>query len=483
MDLDHFISMAFAPLLWRRSAILLTALVAATSSQAESRAPQNQGGLIGPLRPEMLQARSLKVSRKEVSGSEIAREVFIGPEYKQIIAWMRQDLENYLANFDDLFAQKLGRIHKNYRERKMDLDARLAPLFARLKSEPSNPIVAQEIARIKEVHRIHAFVDTYKDGADFARKFIGPKGKLLKSSLTPEEMTQMNRPGLKRLYVDTWAVPFFNTGTQTWSQARAGVAAVVARFQQMNLREPISVLQFTDLMAHFARPEFDDVRRYKLKPFPSTEDKRRFGNERSDALTFGGRYPNEDFIASNVAVELEPLSYLFGQKIHWLGLISHAHDEVRADGRIFTGPADFLEHDYAHAFFNLAPMVPGTAEDWQEVHELFVDLFHRETSLPLKSMMRLVYFHFTHESGFKSLLAQYGGSSAFAKEIDVIKEQIHTRHYYDWVPTSGNYPGGFEPYLNSAFATVSGFFESHFLRIQALEHQRTTRVDCDGILE
>lgn len=368
---------------------------------------------------------------------ELANQNFIGENYKDIIAWMKKDLNHYLANFDSLFEAKLERIRRHQKE------------------------------RLNDLQKPHGYVETYLDSADFINKFVGSKSKVLRTMPSGDESRLMNVPGEKTLYVDTWAVPFFNTGTQSREQAKLGVAKALEKLRAVDLNGPISVQQFTEYMALFARPEFDDLRRYKLNPFPTVGELERFGLERSDAKTFGDRYPLEDFIASNGKVEIDYLSYLYGHKKHFLGLISHA-EEQKADGRIFTGPADFLEHDFAHAFFNLSPMVPGTVEDWRPVHEEFIAMLNNEVIFQKKIMMRLVYFHLTHESGFKSLIPNAKGEvdiAAYNNELYLIKELLHTRNYYDWILNSDDVDDNYESHLQVAFFQISVFFKDHFFRI------------------
>lgn len=281
----------------------------------------------------------------------------------------------------------------------------------------------------------------------------------------------MNRPGKKKIYIDTWAVSFFNTGTQSREEAKEGVRGALETFKKIDLNAPISVLQFTELMALFARPEFDDIRRFKLLPFPSESSLRKFGEERSDARAFGDRYPEENLVVGNKAVDIGPVSYIFGQRIHYFGLISHSINDNTADGRIFTGPADFLEHDYAHAFFNLAEAIPGSIEEWQEVHREFIAMKDAESDPKMKRMMRLVYYHFTHESGFRVLLTggpnELANTSAFENELNIIDELLHTRFHYDWILQNNFYPEGYRPYLEGAFFRVGFFFRDRFLKIQA----------------
>ncbi len=421
-------------------------------------------------RPEWTAAQKLKEAHPTFTPETIARNVFIGQDYKNLISWMKDELELYLANFDVLFENKLRRIFEHQQQRRADLQNYLKPLQKQLEQEPTNEAIQIEIARVINEHKEHGFIAEYQNADDFEKQFVGPKGKVLKMRPTAIEIQKMNQPGAKKLYVDTWAVPFFNRGTQSKSEAKEGVQNALEILKTVDTSSPISMLRFTELVAIYGRPEFNDIRRYKLQPFPSKKDRKRFAAERSDALMFGDNYPAESILVSNKIVDLDPLSYTFGQREHFVGLMSHAKMDILGDGRIFTGTADFLEHDYAHIFFSLILRIPGTPEDWQLVHKEFARRLASEPNLKMRQMMSLVYFHFTHESGYKALLPKSEGSpvdpKAFENEIHIIKELIHTRYYYDFILKTHENSDSFESYLESAFMDVSHFFKTHFAKIQ-----------------
>lgn len=438
-------------------------------------APTEAKPLPHPTSPDIAEARSLSATQRASSPTEIAKQVFIGPHYKELIVWMTADLENYLANFEVIFKTKLERIRRHQLEREADLEFHTAKVRALLADDADNSLYRDELKRLTELHKAQGFVGEYRDANDFIEKYVGPTGKTLKTSPTPKEVALMDIPGMKQLYVDTWAVPFFNTGTQTLAQAREGVRQALATFKELDLQGPISIYEFTRLMALFARPEFDDVRRFKLIPFPNEQDLERFGRERSDARTFGTKFPEEALVVINRPVDLGPVSFIFGQRISIFGLISHSVNDNTADGRVFTGPADFLEHDYAHAFFNLTPAIPGSAQEWEAVSRAFMVLRDSESNAQIKRMMRLVFYHFTHESGFRVLLPDSSGNidlAKFANELNTIIELIHTRHHYDFILSGNFYPDGYRPSLEKAFKVVGDFFKENFLRIQNAERTR-----------
>jgi hypothetical protein len=202
--------------------------------------------------------------------------------------------------------------------------------------------------------------------------------------------------------------------------------------------------------------------------FPTEEGKSKFGQERNDAATLGTIYPVDVPVFTNKPLDLGPVSFIFGQKVHLFGLVSHSKEEKTADGRIFTGPADFLEHDFAHAFFNLTPRIPGTDEQWELVHRRYLEIRDAVKDPKLKRMVRLVYYHFTHESGFTSLFDKKPES--FDKELETIDELLHTRFHYDFILTDGLYASDdYKPYLKQAFQTVGGFFRDNFYEILATD--------------
>jgi hypothetical protein len=421
-----------------------------------------------PISDDTLISRQLGIQQPNATPSEIAGQTPIGQPYKNLLAWMQEDLGNYLENFDALFDAKLARIRKHEQQRRTDREAHTALIRAQIAQSGIDATLDAELARLNELHKPHGFVEQYSDSDEFVARFVGPKGKLLKAPPTKSEIRKMNRGGAKLLYVDTWGVPFFNTGTQTRHEAKQGVARALEVFRGLDLKKEISLLRFTELVALFARPEFDDVRRYKLLPFPTAHDLSRFGLERSDAKSLGDKYPIEAMVVINKPVDLGPVSFIFGQRLHIFGLISHSGNETQADGRIFTGPADFLEHDFAHAFFNLSPVIPGSAQEWEAVHWQFIAMRDQASSPQLKRMMQLVYYHFTHESGFRVLsdapdLAH--AHRAFNAEIAVIRELIGTRFHYDFVLSDGLYAEDYDPYLQQAFATVGTFFRDKFLTL------------------
>ncbi|MBP7844894.1 MAG: hypothetical protein KA116_08765 [Proteobacteria bacterium] len=435
--------------------------------------PETQ--LLHPTSEDISVARQLKIKKPTAKAIEIAKEVFIGEKYKKMILWMREDLSNYLSNFNEIFDAKLSRIKKHQLEREADLIVHTARIRDLLRHDPENITLIKELNRLIEVHKAQGFVADYKDSKDFIENFVGPKGKLLKTLPTQEEQRLMDLAGEKTLYVDTWAVPFFNTATQSREEAIKGIREALKIFQDIDMNSDISIFEFTNLMALFSRPEFNDVRRYKNIPFPSDEAFERFGLERSDARTFGLKYPEEAFVALNESINLAGVSFIYGQKLSIFGLISHSLNENTADGRIFTGPADFLEHDFAHAFFNLTPAIPGNPEEWEKVNQQFNRMWIAETDLKKKRMMMLVYYHFTHESGFRVLKPDEDGKinlDAFENERNVIEELLHTRHHYDYILKGKLFSEGYQDSLDFAFRLVGGFFKKNFLEIQARELKR-----------
>lgn len=401
-------------------------------------------------------ARALAEANPRWSPAYVASQVPIGDDYRALIEWMRDDLARYSENFDAYFEAKLSRIRRHEAQRLADLSSHTE--HVRRQADLGDSAARKELERLVELHKPHGFVAYYEDARDFLEQFVGPSKKLLRGKPSAFEAAMRNRPGRKELYVDTWGVPFFDTGTQTREQAREGVRKALQVFREVTPHTPISLLRFTELMALFARPEFDDVRRFKLVPFPTAEDLKRFGAERSDAKAFGDKYPQEAMAVINRRIDLGPVSYIFGQRVHIFGLIRHSLTDDTADGRIFTGPADFLEHDFAHAFFNLAPVIPGTPDYWASVHREFMAIRDGIDDPRLKRMARLVYYHFTHESGFR-VIAEGG----FEGELSTIRELLGTRYHYDFILHDGLYREGFEQPLEAAFRLVGGFFRDRFL--------------------
>lgn len=403
---------------------------------------------------EVTQARALKLSNPKLRPEEIASLVKIGAENKALLAWMREDLRHYLENFEAIFAAKLNRI------------------------------VRQEAQRKAANLEVHGYKTVYNSSKDFIDRFVGLSKKLLRSLPSDKEIRMMDRIGVKTLYVDTWAVPFFNTGTQTQEEAKAGLVSALAEFDSLDLQSDISFRRFTQLMALFARPEFDDVRRYKLEPFPSAESIQRFGLERSDARVTGQHFPSEAPIVKNETVDIDGVSELFGTRNHLLGLISHSLIDSTADGRIFTGPADFLEHDYAHEFFNEGPTIPGTPEVWAKIYAGYLDKLKIEQDPDIRKMMRLVYYHFTHESGFTVLVPDEQGkldSQLFDHQIQVIEDLIQTRYHYDFILDGMDFSPELRKALTQAFQVVGGYFRSQFQEVQLMEQRRKNPCDlADG---
>lgn len=411
---------------------------------------------------ELKQGQAIKAQFPNATPSEIGDKIQITKVQKALLKWMLTDLESYLANFDKFFEAKLQRISEHHVQRVTDLEIRLAPLRERLKHDPNNKALKFEISRLSSEYKPQGFVQEYSNAQDFVDKFVGAKGKILKTAPSINEIGKMDLPGVKTLYVDTWNVPFFNTATQSREEAKSGVKAILDVFKSIDFRGPISFKKFTELTALFARPEFDDLRRYKLVLFPSAKDQVRFKGERSDALIAGNNFPTESFAFIKEKLDLDPLSYSFGSRIHAVGIISHGSRSL-ADGRLFTGPADWLEHDLAHAFFNLSISFPGTPEDWIKIHEEFFAKMRSELDAGKRKMMSIVYFHLTHESGYRFLLQD---EPIYQNLVHDIREKIQTRYYYDWIPDLPEFEGDYEKYLDPVFNEVSFFFREKFRVLQ-----------------
>lgn len=394
------------------------------------------------VRPETIAARAIHDANPVLKPAEVAQKTNISKNQKDLLAWMKQDLEHYSANFDQIFQAKLDRIKIHQQQRTQDLDEALKPLKAKLQAlAPGNSVertaLENEIARVTKEGKPFGFVKHLGNGHD--------------------------------VYVDTWGVPFYDTATQSKALAKKGVDETLKEFSSLNLTKDISVHQFSDLMAQFARPEFDDLRRYKLQMFPSTQDLARFGSERSDARVLGTHYPTDSFIVTNKALDIDELSNAFGRRVHYLGLISHAKTDATADGRLFTGPADFLEHDQTHAYFNFQNPVPGNPAEWEKVNDNFLFLQGQEPDMLKRKMKSLIYFHMTHESGYTSLLSANGAplnSGTDQAELQKIKELIDTRYHYDFVKDPKLFPNGYKDLLEQSYAEVHDFFKSNLHQIQ-----------------
>jgi hypothetical protein len=376
-----------------------------------------------------------------------AKHVNISSKYKTLISWMHEDLKKYLADFDNLFDAKLKRIKDH------------------------------ETTRLKENLKPFASVVPYTNAHDFQILFVGPeREKPLKNTPTASEIEKMNSPGLKMLYLDTWFVPFFNTGTQTKEEAKQGVVNAIEVFSKFDLDLPVSIYDFMYLVSLFARPEFNDIRRYKLQVFPNEDGLALFREERLDAWAIGEQFPQENFKVINYSISLDTLSFSFGMRIHFMGLTSHLSNNNYADGRHFTGPADFLEHDQSHGYFNLNPAVPGTPEEWEVVHNKFLKMQNEITDKAKRLMNSLVYFHFTHESAFKTLIEDENGilsnPQAYADELFIINKRILTLNDYDWILKRGLFESGYEDILIPSFLEVSEFFRFEFSKIQANQRLR-----------
>lgn len=388
-----------------------------------ARARIRQAASMDIVRPEIRVARALKQDHPEMSPAEVAKQVMTTQENKDIIRWMLADLENYDEHFDEFFDAKLGR------------------------GDPR----------------------PFKDAKDYVRQFVGSeKGKLLATEPSSEELRALDSGGT--LYVDTWAVPFFNTATQTREQAHEGIKKALAVFKGIDLKDDISIYKFVELLALYARPEFDDVRRYKLQLFPSENALKRYGKERNDAKTIGDGYPKEAFIVTTNVLSLDELSFTFGRRIHYMGLIPHS-ETVRADSRLFVGTADFFEHDNAHGYFSLELPVPGEPEQWIKVHEEYRSLQAKIADPKRKLMNSLVYFHFTHESAYKSMIPDTKGNppkpDAYKEELALIKKRIETPNDYDWIKKPENIGENYGPLLDESFETMSKFFKEHLENIQS----------------
>lgn len=391
-------------------------------------------------RAEIRKAKAIKLENSSLTSLEIASQVQLTSlEHREMLHWMQAQLKEYARNFDELFAAKLSRSHQ------------------------------------------HAFVNA----DDYIKQFVGhEKGKLIATAPSEFEREALDQGGT--LYVDTWAVPYFNSATQTKAQARAAVEQALKTFQNAKFDQGFSLLQFTELAALYARPEFDDLRRYKLKIFPSEADLERFGQERNDGKLIGDLFPKEAFIMTNQELSLDELSFTFGQNIHFMGLVSHS-DVMRADNRVFVGAADFYEHDFAHGYFSLELPVPGSANDWNRVHEEFRLIQAKIPDRKERLMNSLVYFHFTHESGYKGMLPDAQGNQpkfdAYKDELEVIKTRIETPNDYEWIKKPENIGENYAERLAKSFSKIGSFFDQHLNAIynassnKSIDGQGSNRIE------
>ena len=191
------------------------------------------------------------------------------------------------------------------------------------------------------------------------------------------------------------------------------------------IKGPVSYFEFIDLLAVYLRPEFDDVRRYKVQFFPPEPNL--YKGERNDAKDVGDRFPVESAIVTPRELSLDDLAVTSGLHVHYVGLIPHSVSE-KADGRVFVGTADFAEHDMSHGYFGFHPALPGTEEEWRTIHEAFRSMQARVGDTQLRIMNSLVYFHLTHESGYKAFLPSEDGvpptRENFVKEFESIRSRL-----------------------------------------------------------
>ena len=236
-------------------------------------------------------------------------------------------------------------------------------------------------------------------------------------------------------YIDSWAVPYFNTNTQTKAEAKKGVESALKKFE--GIQQRLTHFEYSEMMALYARPEFDDVRRYKLKLFPSQPNP--YEKERSDAKSVGDRYPTEWIIPVTRDLALDELSFTSGRHVHFVGLIPHS-STLKADGRTFVGTADFLEHDLSHGYFSLQQPLPGNEDDWIRIHEGFKKLQSTFSDAQQRAMNSLIYFHFTHESEYKHMIPALDGTlpdlSKLNLQLEEIKNKLGTEGHYYWIPSS-----------------------------------------------
>ena len=422
--------------------------------------------------PEIDKAHFVFNENSTLAPSEIADKVCISGKQLETVQWMENDLKNYDKNFEEVFSLKLKRITEHER---MQLNA-LDESVQELKSKHHHGLISEselqfQVDNLKKQFRVFGFKAQYKSTDEFIRRFVGPeKGKLLKKTPSLNSLNLMDKiKDIETLYVDTWSVPFFNTATQSKSQAHQGIKNALSHFKQALEKPNITIYKFYRLIALFARPEFDDIRRYKLQIFPTVHEFNRFAGEINDAAYLGDLFPQQAFVPTHENLGLTKLTQLFGQNIHLLGISSHFKSNLFADGRIFSGTADFLEHDQFHAWLALHPKVPGTPEQWQNIHEKFKELQNQESNKTQKWLNRLVYFQITHESGYAKLLPNWKGEPPVESDFDnLIHEliaRIHTKNDFDWIKSENVVGPNFEAPLKIAFDKVSEFFKTELKKI------------------
>lgn len=415
------------------SKAVLIEQIADMSGQTELRdyyfslAQEQCNALLSRSKPQIKQARNLKKMHPDLSPAAVAKSIHVTEYQKELLQWMLKDLKNYDENFDQFFSEKMSRTKR------------------------------------KEFH----------NAEDFSDKFVGP-GKLFLSSVAPQDALKANKPGT--LYIDTWSVSFFNSAVQTPKAAHQGLKKTIRIFEEEDLEAPtLSLHRFSELVALFGRPEFDDVRRYKLKLFPSPVDMVRFGRERNDAKTISDRFPEEFCIITNENLGLDQLSFTFGQHVHFVGLISHSESR-KADERHFVGTSDFLEHDFAHGYFSIELPVPGSSADWVDIHHNFIQRQVREIDEKAKLMNSIVYFYFTHESGYKSMIPDLAGKeplpNAYLDDLAIIKQRIEYLNDLDFVKSA--FPEFQDEsirnhYLEKAFHKIAPPLKDHIDRLRKEE--------------
>lgn len=345
-----------------------------------------------------------------------AQKMKIDSQEQKIVHWMFIELESYRDNFDHIFSQKLERC------------------------------------------TTHQF----ENEDDFRHSFVGPDRRKVYKEMPRNILFSGTCKHI--LYVDTWAVPIFNT-TQTREDALNGVLKTIRVFETLLIPgAPITVYQFSRLCALYARPEFDDIARYKIQHFPTDVEQAEFGKERSDAKTLGDHYPLEKAVVTNEELSLSDLYKTFGCKVHYLGLIPH-NSEIRADGRLFTGPRDFYEHDNSHAYFTITQPPPGRPCDWEAIHLEFEKLTSNESIVSKEGRLtiELVYFEFTHESGYTSVIPDEDGKlkdpDAYNKIKNRILERMHIENDYDFLREESQLGEKYENLITEYFPVVKEFFE------------------------
>lgn len=420
---------------------------------------------------ELQQAKTIRQGSPHFSPEDIADRVLIDSDKKDILRWMTNDLEKYLNSFDSIFQDKLTRITGQHRQRYIDMKHWLAPLKTRLQQDPQNKELKQKIDRLAKELKLHAMVVKYSNADELIQKIAGSESKILSSNPIDTDLDITNKKGSKVLYIDAWGVPFFNSGTQTSEMAYEGVRKALAEFKKINYDAPISYRKFSELTALFARPEFDDLRRFKLKPFPTLNEQQRFKGERNDAMLAAKNFPDDLFKYTNTMLDVDHLSASFGTREHFVGIVSHL-SKIKGDGRIFTGPADFLEHDYFHAFLLSSGAIPGSPKYWKQIHEDVFFRINQEPDIRKRKMMSLVYFHLTHESGYRHLSTAPPNSSKNSSTVgdlesilNDIKEKIMFRYHYDWILETKEFNGDHEKFLNEVFWDISRSFKSNYQQV------------------